>query len=761
MDRSADRSGDRSRYDTTGFRGRVERTRADSEPWWPTPPGAAKGAPNIVIVYMDDMGYSDPGCFGSEIETPNIDALAARGLRFNHYTTHPICSPARAALLTGRNAHSVGTGWLANNNAGFPGYTGEIPLDAATLAETLRAGGYATMMVGKWHNTPGPLSLPSSVKDSWPTQRGFEQYYGFMEGETNFFFPSRLMLGNALLPIDEYPRDYYSTDDWTDKAIGFVREHRAASPDKPFFLYVANNAVHAPFQAKARDIAKYRGRYDVGWTAMREARYRRQLELGLIPRGTQLAPSDPVVPPWEATDPADRPLFARHMETYAAMLDCADQNLGRLVALLQALGELDNTIILFSSDNGGTHSGGPIGSIYNNRRFSGLPEDPIDRERERMDLIGGPRSNALYPTGWGQVSNTPFPTYKTYTGGGGRRVSFVISWPARIADVGAIRSQFVHVTDVMPTLLELAGVTPLAQVNGQAARELHGRSFAATLFDGAASSPRHEQYYECWSNRGYYRDGWLARSLQKRGEPIDLDNWTLHDLTRDFSESADVREGHKDKLRELVAAFDDTAWANLVYPLDNRTMVQKMSDGAARGATATERRFPPGTQTVHRNLVVPLISDRSYRIRATFAWRETDQGVVWAIGEQIGGMVLYVEDGQLRLCYNGYGEFTEMPPVAVAAGEIEATLEYEALGKRQGRGRLLLGGVAMTGWQTLSPTLMVGFHEGLDIGIDRRAPVSWEIYEKHGTFPYTNTNHGVTIEPGTRAPDSPLARSAR
>ena len=543
------------------------------------------------------------------------------------------------------------------------------------------------------------------------------------------------MLGNVLLPIDEYPRDYYSTDDWTDKAIGFVREHRSASPDKPFFLYVANNAVHAPFQAKAKDIAKYRGAYDQGWTRVRESRYRRQLELGLIPPGTRLAPSDPAVSPWDETNAGDRPLFTRHMETYAAMLDCADQNLGRLVAYLEGSGEL--------------------GSIYNNRRFSGLPEDPIERERERLDLIGGPRSNALYPTGWGQVSNTPFPTYKTYTGGGGRRVSFVVSWPAQIKDGGAIRSQFVHVTDVMPTLLDLAGVAALTEVNGRPARELHGRSFAA-----AAASPRVEQYYECWSNRGYYRDGWLARSLQKRGQPIDLDNWTLHDLNRDFSESVDVRDRHPDKLRELLAAFDAAAWTNLVYPLDNRTMVQKMSDGPARaGATApTARTFAPGTQTVHRAVLVPLISDRSYTIRAAFVWGDIDQGVIWAIGEQIGGLMLYVEDGRLRLCCNGYGEFSELPPVGLAAGAIEATLEYEALGNRQGRGRILLNGVEKTPWRALSPTLMAGFHEGLDIGLDRRAPVSWELYQKHGTFRYTGAIRGVTIEPGARAPDSPLEK---
>jgi len=278
------------------FQGKISRTRTASEPWWPEAKRAPQSAPNIVIIYMDDMGYADVGCFGSEIDTPHIDALAARGLQFNHYTTHPICSPARAALLTGRNAHAVSTGWVANNNAGFPGYSGEIPRDAPTLAETLGAQGYTTIMVGKWHNTPAALCLPSSPKDSWPSQRGFEYFYGFMEGETNFFFPARLMLGNAVLPIDAYPDDYYTTDDWTDKAMGFVCEVREASPERPFFLYIANNAVHSPLQAKPQDILKYRGRYDAGWAVLRQARYERQLARGLIPPGTVLAPSDPTIP---------------------------------------------------------------------------------------------------------------------------------------------------------------------------------------------------------------------------------------------------------------------------------------------------------------------------------------------------------------------------------------------------------------------------------------------------------------------------------
>ena len=737
------------------FEGKINRTRSESEPWWPPVERAPKGAPNIVIILMDDMGYSDVGCFGGEIETPNIDALAARGVRFNHYTTHPICSPARAALLTGRNAHSVSTGWLANNNAGFPGYSGEIPREAPTLAETLRAQGYATMMVGKWHNTPIVLSMPGSPKDSWPTQRGFDWYYGFMEGETNFFFPARLMLGNSLLPIDEYPKDFYTTDAWTDKAIEFVREHRASAPDKPFFLYVANNAVHAPLQAKPADLAKYRGRYEAGWTAMREARWQRQLQMGVIPPGTHLADSDPTLPPWHDVPPEDRALFARHMEVYAAMLDSADQNVGKLTRALQASGDVDNTIFVFTSDNGGTFAGTPIGAFRNNRRYNGLPAQPIEEERKGLDLLGGPQSEALYPAGWGQVCNTPFPSSKTYTGGGGRRVAFIMSWNAGLKTKGEICQQFVHVTDFKPTLLELAGLKTLDTIHGVPAWQPHGQSFAAVLRDTYAASPRIEQYYECWANRAYYRNGWLVRSLQKRGEPIDMDNWTLHDLTTDFSESVDLRAQHPDKLRELIDAFDKAAWENLVYPLDNRSMVQKLADGATRGQPSGPRTFRAGGQTIHRGLVVPLIADRNYRISTQIDHDASDQGVLWSIGELIAGMVLYIEDGAVRLFYNGFGEFSELPPTPLMAGKQEVVFEYEATGQRKGRGRLLIDGKA-AGWHALSPSLMGGFHEGLDIGLDRRCPVDWRLFEKHGVFRYSGTIAGVTIVPGELAHDSVL-----
>lgn len=734
-----------------GFEGKIGRTREESVPHWRRPVTAPAGAPNIVIILMDDMGYSDPGCFGSEIETPHIDGLAARGLRFNHYTTHPICSAARAAMLTGSNGHAVGCGWVSNNNPGYPGYVGEIPLDAPTLAETLRERGYETIMTGKWHNTPTPDTVASGPKHNWPTQRGFDTFYGFMDGETHFFFPSALLINNRHVPMDEYPRDYYATDDWMDKGIQYLRELRASSLTKPFFLYVANNAVHAPMQAKPHDMAKYRGRYSKGWNALREARFRRQKELGLIPPDARLAPEDAAVTPWDATSPVDRPFFERHMEAYAGMLDCVDQNVGKLVSYLESSGELENTIIVFTSDNGGTDAGGPIGQFNNNRRHSGLPALDHASERARMHELGGPTSVALYPSGWAQACNTPFASYKTYTGGGGRRVSFVVSWPARISDHGAVRSQFCHVTDLMPTLLDMAGVEPLKTIRGQPSRPMDGASFAQVLIDRDAPSSRQEQYYECWANRAYYQDGWVARSIQKRGATINMNNWTLHDLRADFSESVDCAFEHPQRLANMVEAFDHAAWANNVYPLDNRSRGQIHDvPPHLRDQAEQPRTYRPGIQTVHRSDIFPLISDRNFRLDAHFHWWPGDAGVLWAIGDPIGGMVMYLEDGRLWFYYNGFGEEATLPGIAMREGGHQATFEYEAQGNRCGRGRLLLDGLECVGWTPLSPTMSYGIFEGLDVGLDRRGPVSMSLYQRHGAFPYSGSISHVTIEPGPR-----------
>jgi arylsulfatase A-like enzyme len=736
------------------FPGIVGRTRAESTPYWPTPAHAQKGAPNVVLIFMDDLGWSDIGCYGSEIATPHIDALAARGVRFNHYTTHPICSAARAALLTGRNAHAVASGWLTNNDPGYPGYSGVMPLEAPTIAETFRAAGYATAMVGKWHNSPG-TTFPDHT---WPTQRGFERFYGFLNGQSSYFHPASLMSDNTPVALDAYPEGYYATDDWMEKGLAFIAELRNASATKPFLLYVANNAVHSPLQAKAADIAKYLGVYDAGWDVMRERRFQRQNELGIIPADARLAPREPNVPAWEDV-PADRQqLFARHMAVYAAMLDCVDQNVGRLVSFLTEREELENTIIVFTSDNGGTGAGGPNGAINFDRRFAGLAPLAPEVDVARMDWLGSDRSTSLYPAGWGQLSNTPFPYYKTHTGGGGRRVSFVLTWPAGLPDRGVIRDQFAHVTDVMPTLMDLCSVSPLQTSNGRTAQPLDGASFASVLRDSAAPAPRLEQYYECWSNRAYYREGWVAVSIQALGKEIDFDNWTLHCHADDFSECVDLAEECPERLQALVDAFDKAAWNNRVYPLDNRTPQQKFNEVPPhrRPPAKGSRRFWPSEQTVHRSAVMPLIANRSFRITVQLAHRAGDQGVLFAIGDTAGGFVAYVEDGAARLFYNGFGEYQSLPDLSMPVGTERVVFEFEAMGNRKGRGRLYVG-ERSGDWGELSPTIMVGFQEGLDIGIDRRAPVSWELHRRYGNFRYTGTIQDLVIDSGTFAPDSPFA----
>src|SRR5437016_5618458 len=544
-----------------------------------------------------------------------------------------------------------------------------------------------------------------------------------------------------------------------DKAIAFVTEIRNQEPTRPFFLYVANNAVHGPLQAKEADLAKYRGSYDAGWDAVRAARFERQMALRLVPTGTRLSERDPAVPAWDEVPADQQRLFVRHMETYAAMLDCADQNVGRLVASLDELGELANTIFVFSSDNGGTNSAGPAGALHFNRRYAGLPGLPVEVDLERAAWVGTGRGSAVYPMGWAQVSNTPFPSYKTYTGGGGRRVSFIVSWPDKLADFGVIRSQFAHVIDVMPTLLDLAGVPALEMSHGRPAQPMQGKSLASVLRDAEAPATRNEQYYECWANRAYYREGWVAVSLQKRGEAIDFDNWTLHAHAEDFSESMDLRRQHPQKLAELVAAFDEAAWANMVYPLDNRTPAEKFLESPPhqRPPAKSRRRFLPNGQTVHRGVIAPLIGNRNFKIVTQFRQGAADQGVLFAIGDIAGGLVLYIEDGVLRLSYNGFGRFHAVVGPAVPEGERSASLEYEALGRRRGRGRLVLDAGETGEWGELSPTLMGGFHEGLDIGLDRRAPVDWALWERHGIFRYGGTIRDLVIESGPFALDVAFA----
>lgn len=736
-----------------GFEGRIGRTAADSTPSWPTATAPAPGSPNIVVVLIDDMGYSDIGPFGSEIETPTLDRLAAQGIRMTNYHTTPLCSPSRAALLTGLNPHRAGYGFVANADPGYPGLRLELADDVQTLPEILRGAGYATYAVGKWHLVRDANLAPGRSRDSWPTQRGFDRYYGSLEGLNSFYYPNQLISDNSVVDVDEYPEGYYLTDDLTDKAVGYIKDLRAHDQDKPFFLYFAHVAMHGPLQAKPADQAKYRGRYDEGWDRIRESRFASQLLQGLFPEGTRQAPrnSEPGfdVPEWDSLTPEVRSRFARYMEVYAAMVDSIDQSVGRIVDTLDELGELDNTIIVFTSDNGGTAEGGSDGTRSYFAQFAHIQDpDWVGDVPHDESLIGGPELGVHYPRGWGQTSNTPFRFYKGQSFAGGIRVPFLLSWPAGLkpeAGDNGIRDQFAYVTDLTPTLLELAGIETPTVRNGLPVKEFDGASSAPVLRSLTAPSTHTEQYTEMSGNRGYYKDGWKLLALT----PTDIDtpHWQLFDVRTDPTELDDLASRFPDKVRELAEAWDHSAWANTVFPLLGNTV------GAVRRpeeeALSRPVRLLAGTPPLERYRSSKLIGFRDFDITIELdGYREGDAGVLVAHGDPQGGYLLYVEDGNLHLGYNAFGSYSVVDAGPLPVGTKRIDVSVTVVPRLRWDLHVSVDGIHAG--QLLGQVQLVGMAPwtGISVGVDARGPVSWEVRRRHGPFRYSGALRAVTYTPG-------------
>ncbi|EHP42168.1 arylsulfatase [Cupriavidus basilensis OR16] len=746
-----------------GYRGTIGKTLQESQPWWPAQRAALPGTPNIVVVLLDDLGFSDFGCFGSEIRTPHIDALAQGGLRFANYTTVPMCTPARAALMTGKNPHAVGCGWLTHNNPGYPGYqAGEMASDAPTMAELLRERGFSTYAVGKWHNTADHNVSPAGARDSWPLQRGFDRFYGFLAAETNYFAPGQLVEGNSFLDTDDYPEDYYCSDDWTDKAIGWLKAHQGASPDKPFFLYLAHNAPHVPLQAKPQDIERYAGEYDQGWDEIRRQRYERQRAQGVIPADWQLSDRGSNIPAWDQLTPEQRSLYAHYMAVYAAMVDNIDQNIGRLADHLRDAGVLDNTLFILTSDNGASSIGGPQGAanIFE-KRVSGVEPASLAADMMRDGKLGGVDSYAAYPVGWGNASNTPFRFYKRTPMNGGIRVPYIVHWPQGIRDGGAIRREWIHVTDTLPTLMEIAGIDYPDRFRGNRTRGLNGISFRAMLADPAQATRRTRQHYELEGNRGYIRDHWKIVSLQPPGTRIDLDNWMLFDLLRDPTECEDVAAANRGVLAELVAEFEADAQANHIYPLDNRDNRRVLAvPPFLEKSYSLARTFHAGMSTVPTAVISPLIADRDYTLECRFSSEPGSEGVLLAFGNAFGGLSVFVADGQLHVVYNVGERSMAPPPVPLAQGDHHFVLEHRALGARRASATVLLDGQVAMAAMDMSPTILRLTGEGLDVGCDRRLKVS-ERYKARGAFRYNGAIRFVRLTPGKQAADSLANRPER
>ncbi len=745
-----------------GFRGRVGRTFAGSEPEHQTPPQAPPGAPNVIVMLVDDLGYSDLGCFGSEIATPHLDALADRGVRYTNFHVTPMCSPTRAALLTGLNSHLAGVGHVAHSDPGFPGYAMELTERAATAAEIFRDNGWDTFMVGKWHLTKDSNCSDAGPRDSWPCQKGFDRFYGILDGFTNLHHPHRIVQDNSPVEVDTYPEGYYFTDDITDRAIDMIRSARASNPTKPFFCYFAHGAVHAPLHAKADDIARYADRYHGGWDLLREERFARMKELGIVDPDTVLPPrnselgSDVVA--WADLTDDERTIYARYMAVYAAMVDNVDQNFGRLVDELRAMGELDNTIIFFTSDNGASREGEVEGTTGYYVHLLG--ETDVDADLARIDEIGGPTTIPHYPRGWAMACNTPFRLYKINTHAGGHQVSTVLSWPARFAGGGELRRQYLHVTDVMPTLLELAGIEAPTTRDGQELLPLAGSSFADTVAEPGAGSKHTEQYYEMLGHRGYYRDGMEIVSLHLPLTEFGDHEFELYDLAADPTETTDLAGERPELVAELSAAWQQAAWDNQVFPLDEGSGFKYLNrpqwvEDAFDGPVTIR----PGTPTLERWRSQRLVLIRSFDLEIRGSYRVGDEGILVAHGDQGGGYLVWVEDGALRVGHNdGRGRFSSTPPYALTPGVHTMTVHFTAPGGNVWDVALSIDGatiegVTASGWGVLFP--MAPF-EGIDVGADRRSPVCWRLYEAHGSFPYTGTIESVTYRPGASAPDAPI-----
>ncbi|MGB8649021.1 MAG: arylsulfatase [Mycobacteriales bacterium] len=732
-----------------GFEGTVGRTVAGSTPYWPER-ASARGKPNVVVVLADDLGFADLGCYGSEIDTPHLDALAAQGLRYTNFHVTPMCSPTRAALLTGLNPHAVGVGHVAHSDPGFPGYAMELAGNVATAAEILRDQGWATLMVGKWHLAKDSDCSDAGPRHSWPCQRGFDRFYGFLDGFTNLHHPHRLVQDNTAVETDAYPEGYYFTDDITDRAIAMVKATKAADPSKPFFLYFAHGAVHAPLQAKAEDIAKYDGRYRAGWDALRAERFARQVAMGIVPEGTRLPPRNSErgndVQPWDDLPPEQQELFAKYMAVYAAMVDNVDQQFGRLMAALDELGERDNTIVLFTSDNGASREGEVEGTTAYYQHLLGSTD--LGADLARIDLVGGPQTTPHYPRGWAMASGTPFRLYKINTHAGGHSVPMILSAPG--APAGQVRRQFAHVTDVLPTMLDLLGLEAPTERNGVVLKPVAGASFAPSITDPVAPSTHPEQHYEMVGHRGFYRDGWEAVTLHQPLTPFSDAEWELYDLRNDPTETTDLAAEHPEKLRELAAAWEAAARANQVYPLDEGSGTKFLQRPERSDVFAEPVTILPGTPTLERWRSQQLVANRGFRVTVRLA--SLGEGVLVAHGDQGGGYSLSVEDGELRFHHNdGRGRLRRLSAPVTSASEVEAV--FTAPGGGTWSVALVVDGTEVAAGEDFPLLFPMAPFQGIDVGIDRKSPVVWG----RGTFRYSGAITSVTYTPGELAPDSPVA----
>src|SRR5262245_19027472 len=718
------------------FPGAVGRTYKDSDPaQFPQPVQAPTGAPSIVLILIDDAGFGQFSTFGGGVPSPTMDKLAAEGLRYNTFHTTALCSPTRAALITGRNHHSAATGVIGETATGYDGYTTILPRSAGTVGEVLRQNGYMTAWIGKNHNTPTWEASAAGPFDRWANGLGFEYFYGFNGGDMNHWNPV-LYENRNLVPASTDP-NYHLTTDLADHSIPWVRQVRSIAPERPFFLYVAPGATHSPHHAPKEWIAKFKAQFDAGWDRYREMTLERQKKLGVVPQNTKLTARSPGLPAWDSLKPDQKRLYARMIEVFAAYGAHCDYEMGRVVDAVKQLPGADNTIFIYiAGDNGSSAEGGLQGSVNENLFFNGLTEKWEDNLKV-MEELGGPRHFNHFPAGWAHAMNTPFQwTKQVASHFGGTRNPMIISWPSRIKDKGGLRSQFMHVIDIVPTLYELIGITPPDMLNGIPQKPIEGTSFAYTFDDAKAAGRRTTQYFEMGCARGIYQDGWMASSnpvvpWNPTREAYDIDKvkWELYHIDKDFSQAADLAKANPEKLRQMQDLWWVEASKYNVLPLDFRGTERLNAELQGRPSLGGNAR----TLTYYSGQVglppdaSPRVLNRSWSITADLEIPAAGaQGMIVAHGGTVGGYGLYVRDGKPTFVYNYLSldrtTVAGTAPLPTGKVQLKMDLAYQGGPKEFGKGALVtlsVNGTKVAEGQipkTIPATISI--QEGMDVGED-------------------------------------------
>ncbi len=699
---------------------------------------APKAAPNVVIVLIDDVGFGGPSAFGGPIRTPTLDGLAQGGLRFNNFHTTALCSPTRVALKSGRNHHSANAGSIMETATAFPGNTGQIPNSVAPLAEMLRLNGYSTGAFGKWHETAAWETSVSGPFDRWPTRQGFDKFYGFIGGETDQWYP---LIYDGVIKVDPPKmKGYHFTVDMTNQAINWVKAQQSMTPDKPFFVYYATGAVHAPHHVPKEWADKYKGQFDKGWDATRAETLQRQMQLGVVPAGTKLAKRPDDIKAWDALPAEHRRLFARQAEVFAGFLEQTDHEVGRFVQALKDIDEFDNTLFIYiAGDNGTSAEGGFVG-MYNEMTYFNGVEEKVEDLIPLIDKWGGPETFPHMAAGWAVAFDTPFQwTKQVASDFGGTRNGTVIHWPMGIKDKGGLRSQFAHVIDVAPTVLEAAGLPEPKSVNGVVQTPIEGTSLVYT-FDNAKAPERHStQYFEMFGNRAIYHEGWLARTIHRAPwqtsnlRPLTSDVWELYDVKNDFSLTDDLAAQQPAKLKTMQALFMTEAQKYHVLPIDDRTIERTNPTLAGRPDLLGDRTsltLYEGMQGMLENTFMNT-KNRSSKITA-----EIDvpvggaNGAILSQGGRFGGWSLYMKDGKPAYTYNylGLARYSVTAPEALPAGAATVTLDFAYDGGGLGKGgkaTLLVNGKAVAeGRIDKTQPNIFSADETADVGIDNQTPVA-------------------------------------